>query len=75
MKAIVHLHSTWADLRIAALNCDFGLGAVRRGVPESRLHCSTEQIRALTYADLALDRRKLLNLKPSGHFHDFLAPA
>ncbi|OBG89576.1 biotin carboxyl carrier protein [Mycobacterium sp. E802] len=72
-KAIVHLRSTRSDLRVAVLNCDFGLGVVRRGSPESRLHCSTEQISALTYADLALDRQKLLNLQPPDHFHDFLS--
>jgi methyltransferase family protein len=35
-KAIVHLHSTRDDLRIAVLNCDFGVGLVRKGLPESK---------------------------------------
>jgi len=63
-KAIVHLRSTRHDLRITVLNCDLGVGVVRKGVPESRLPYSAAQIEALNYADLAADRDRLLNLKP-----------
>ena len=72
-KAIVHLRSTHDDLRVAVLDCDFGVGIVRKGVPDSRLSYSEEQIEALDYADLAADRERLLNLKPPAYLDEFLA--
>jgi hypothetical protein len=72
-KAIVHLRSTRHDLRIAVLKCDFGVGIVRKGVPESRLSYSATQIEAFNYADLAADRDRLLNLKPPAYLGEFLA--
>jgi len=72
-KAIVHLRSTRHDLRITVLNCDLGVGVVRKGVPESRLSYSAAQIEALNYADLAADRDRLLNLKPPAYLAEFLS--
>jgi hypothetical protein len=72
-KAIVHLRSTRPDLRIAALECDLGVGVVRKGTPESRLAYSPAQIEALNYVDLAADRKRLLNLKPPAYLDEFLA--
>jgi Methyltransferase domain len=72
-KAIVHLRSTRDDLRIAVLNCDFGVGLIRKGFPESRLSYSAVQIEALNYSDLAADRDRLLNLKPPAYSGEFLA--
>ena len=46
-KAIVALRSTSDALRVAVLKCDFGVGIVRRGAPESRLSYSAEEIAAL----------------------------
>jgi len=71
-KAIVHLRSTRHDLRIAVLKCDFGVGIVRKGSPESRLSYSPAQIEALNYADLAADRDRLLNLKRPAYLSEFL---
>jgi hypothetical protein len=71
-KAIVHLRSTRDDLRVAVLKCDFGVGIVRKGAPESQLSYSAEQVAALSYADLAADRTRLLNLKPPTYFDEFL---
>jgi hypothetical protein len=71
-KTIVHLRSTRDDLRIAVLKCDFGVGLIRKGFPESRLSYSAEQIEALNYADLAADRDRLLNLKPPAYLGEFL---
>ena len=73
-KAIVYLRSTRDDLRIAVLKCDFGVGVIRKGLPESRLSYSAAQIEALDYADLAADRERLLNLKPPAYLGEFLAP-
>lgn len=72
-KVIVHLRSTRDDLRIAVLNCDFGLGVIRKGFPESRLSYSPAQVKALEYADLAADRKRLLNVKPPGYVDELLA--
>jgi SAM-dependent methyltransferase len=72
-KAIVHLRSTRHDLRIAVLKCDFGVGIIRKGLPESRLSYSAAQIEALNYADLTADRDRLLNLKPPSYLGEFLA--
>ncbi|BBZ36295.1 class I SAM-dependent methyltransferase [Mycolicibacterium confluentis] len=72
-KAVVHLCSFRPDLQVAVLDCDFGVGLVRRGVPESMLSFTAEQIDALSYEDLAADREHLLNLKPAAHLDEFVA--
>lgn len=71
-KAIVHLRSVRDDLRVAVLKCDMGVGIVRKGLPESRLSYSPEEIEALSYKDLAADRQRLLNLKPPRYLDEFL---
>jgi hypothetical protein len=72
-KAIVELRSTRQDLRIAVLNCDFGVGVIRKGTPNSLLPYSAARVEALNYADLAADRSLLLNLKPPTYLDEFLA--
>ena len=57
---------------VATLKCDFGVGLVREGTPESRLSYRPGQIAALTYADLAADRERLLNLRAPGYLGVFL---
>ncbi|OBA84266.1 biotin carboxyl carrier protein [Mycobacterium sp. 1164966.3] len=71
-KAIVHLRSTREDLQIAVLNCDFGVGIIRKGLPESRLSYSAAEIESLVYADLAARRERLLNVKPPAYLGEFL---
>lgn len=71
-KAIVELRSTRKDLRIAVLDCDFGVGVIRRGTPDSLLPYSAAQIEALEYADLAAHRDRLLNLRPPEFLDEFL---
>jgi glycosyltransferase involved in cell wall biosynthesis len=72
-KAVVHLRSLRPDLRVFVLDCDYGVGVVTRGQPESRLAYSAEDIAALGYADLEARRAELLNLKPPDHLEAFLA--
>ncbi|MGY4711337.1 class I SAM-dependent methyltransferase [Mycolicibacterium sp. CBM1] len=72
-KAIVQLRSTRPDLVVGVLRCDQGVGFVRKGVPESTLSYSPEQVSALSYADLKADRTRLLNLKPPRYLGEFLA--
>ena len=72
-KAIVHLRSTRDDLQVAVLDCDRGVGLVRKGAPNAQLPYTTAQIEALDYDDLAADRERLLNLQPPDHVYDFMA--
>jgi hypothetical protein len=72
-KAIVQLRSTRPDLMVGVLKCDQGVGFVRKGIPESTLPYSAEQVEALTYAHLKADRKGLLNLKPPRYLTEFLA--
>ncbi len=74
-KGIVQMRSTHDDLRVAVLNCDFGVGIIRKGVPDSRLSYSEAEVAALDYRDLVADRERLLNLKPPGYLDEFLASA
>lgn len=71
-KAIVELRSAREDLRIVVLDCDFGVGVIRRGTPDSLLPYSAAQIEALDYSDLAADRNRLLNLRPPAYLDEFL---
>lgn len=63
-KVICHIRSFRHDLNVFTLDCDFGLGVITRGSPESRLDLSKETIKSMTYDDFRKDRTKLLNIKP-----------
>jgi hypothetical protein len=70
-KAIVHLRSLHADLEVFVLDCDHGIGVVRRGIPADRLNYSAEEIMNLSYVHLEADRVRLLNLKSPDSFDGF----
>jgi Methyltransferase domain len=72
-RAMVRLRATRSDLKVCVLDCDFGLGLVRRGEPEVPLALSEPELDALTYEDLDADRVTLLNLRPADHLAEFLA--
>lgn len=72
-KAIVRLR-THADLRVSVLDCDHGVGVVRRGLPDERLELDAAAIERLTYDDLVADRARLLGLRPEGDLAAVLAP-
>lgn len=65
-KTIVHLRSQRADLQVCVVDCDEGLGIVRRGPAEYILPLSTLEMERLTFSDLERDRLKLLNLRDAG---------
>lgn len=71
-KAIVQLRCR-QNLDVAVLDCDYGVALVRKGSPETQLSYSKAQVEALSYADLADDRDRLLNLKPPAYLGEFLA--
>jgi hypothetical protein len=60
-------------MRVFVLDCDYGLGIVSRGIPESILEMSEARIEKLSYSDLEANRVEFLNLKAPNYFDDFLA--
>jgi hypothetical protein len=71
-KAIVHLRSLHADLEVFVLDCDHGIGFVRRAIPEKKLDFSQQEIQRLSYHDLEKNRSTFLNLKSPDYFEDFV---
>ena len=62
-KAIMQLRAERSDLHTCVLDCDYGLGIVRRGTPDSTLKLSLDQIATMTYEEFASRRTELLNLR------------
>lgn len=71
-KAIVHMRSLHTDLEVFVLDCDHGVGVVRRGTPTERLDFRENEIRQLTYQDLERNRKRFLNLKSPEYFEEFV---
>ena len=71
-KAIVHLRAHRDDLFVCVLDCDYGVGLVKRGKPESMLDLPLEHIRDMPYQDLVSRREELLNLKHPDFLNDFI---
>lgn len=71
-KAIVHVRSLHPELEVFVLDCDHGIGVVRRGKPQDTLNYSAEQIRQLSYKDLELNRTSFLNLKSPDFLDGFI---
>jgi hypothetical protein len=70
-KSILHLRSMRDDVNVFVLDCDFGLGVVTWGKPETKLSFTPQQISALTYEDLNQNRKEWLNLKEPGYFFEY----
>ncbi len=62
-KTIVHLRTTEPDLEVVVLDCDCGVGIIRRGKAGHTLNYTTEEIPCFRYSQLEKNRRKLLNLQ------------
>jgi hypothetical protein len=71
-KVIVHLRSLRDDLETIVLDCDYGVGIVRRGRNRKPLGLSARQIAKMPYADLELHRPELLGLKPADYLWQVL---
>lgn len=71
-KAIAHLRATRDDLLVAVLDCDHGVGLVRKGTPEGRLAMSADEVAALDYAALRARTAEILNLKRPEWIETFL---
>lgn len=72
-KAILHLRSTRQDLEIFTLDCDYGLGIIKKIPTKEKLDFLPEQIKKMSYQDLEKNRGKFLNLKNIDYFEEFLA--
>jgi hypothetical protein len=70
-KSVLHLRSTRNDINVFVLDCDHGLGVITFGQPESKLNFTEEQIRGLSYSDLANNRKEWLNLKDPSYFYQY----
>ena len=70
-KAVLHLRSTRDDICVFVLDCDYGLGIVTKGKPESKLSYTASVIEAFTFEDFKIHRQEWLNLKPPHYFHNY----
>ncbi len=70
-KTIVNLRSSRDDLEIFVLDCDYGVGVIHMGNPESMLprHLKTD---TMTYEDFEKQRHFFLNLKKPEYLTSFL---
>ena len=72
-KTILNLRVTKENLDIYVLNCDCGLGIIKRGNSKSlNIGLDENDIQNLPYQFLELNREKILNLKPVEYFEDFI---
>jgi hypothetical protein len=71
-KTVVRLRSCHEDLRVFVLDCDWGVGVVHRGKPDSVLGLPERAVETMTYQYLEKNRQALLNLKPQEYLFDFL---
>jgi hypothetical protein len=71
-KAVVALHATRKDLEIHVLDCDFGIGLIRKGSNDNVLDLKLEEIEELSYDYLEKNRKNILNLKDPDFIYTFL---
>ncbi|MCS7213504.1 MAG: class I SAM-dependent methyltransferase [Candidatus Calescibacterium sp.] len=70
-KSVINIRRR-GDLFCAVLNCDFGVGIVMKGKPESTIDMTDEEIQNLDFWGLMKNKEKLLNLKDPSWFWTFL---
>lgn len=71
-KAIVHVRSLHPELDAFVLDCDTGVGVITRRQARTPLSYGLDEIRALNYTALEVDRSRLLDLRPPEYFATFL---
>ena len=73
-KTILHLRETRDDLDILVLDCDCGLGIIKKAKTKKLgLNLTEKDIESLPYQFLAAQREKILNLKSVDYFETFIA--
>ena len=71
-KTIVALKAIHDDLSITVLNCDFGVGIIRRGINKNKIDLTYDEIKELDYNYLNKNRTEILNLKNPNYLHTIL---
>lgn len=71
-KAIVHLRSQRADLRICVLDTDHGVGVIVRRPAAELLPYTPAEVAQMTYDDLAADRSRLLGLRRPAYLFEVI---
>lgn len=71
-KTIIHLRANRRDLTVFVLDCDWGLGIVKRGQSAQDIEISNQEILEMDYAFFDKHREKLLNLKAPEFFNTFM---
>jgi hypothetical protein len=66
-RAFMHLRMVSPDLAMVVVDCDYGVGLIRRG--KQKLYKTDEKI---TYALLENDRKRMLNLIPPQKLNEWL---
>ncbi len=71
-KTICYLRIHRQDLQVFVLDCDYGLGIVRKGKPDTELQLSQDALTAMTYEDVFNGKENFLNLKDENYLFEFL---
>ena len=72
-KAIVDIRSNYPDMEVFVLDCDYGVGVVRRKKGAGGdISFTSDQIKKFSYNDLELNRNKFLNLKPASYWNEYI---
>jgi hypothetical protein len=71
-KTICHLRIHRKDLQVFVLDCDFGLGVVRKGKSDLDLNLSQAELDKMTYDDVVNGTENFLNLKDESYLFEFL---
>ncbi|GEM_PF-843404 len=70
-KTIINIRRK-ENIFCAVLDCDHGVGIVKKGIQENKIQMTDEEIENLTFQDLMKNKEELLNLKPKEWFWKFL---
>jgi hypothetical protein len=71
-KAVVALQATRDDLEVQVIDCDFGIGIVKRGTNNNNINLTLEEINQLDYQYLDNNRERILNLKNPNYLSTIL---
>lgn len=71
-KTVVHVRALHPELEVFVLDCDHGIGFVRKAGLHKKLDLSEQQIEQLSYRDLEENRLSFLNLKSPDYFEEFV---
>jgi hypothetical protein len=62
-KAIAHIRATRNDLAVQTISIPYGLGVIRKGIPDSMLQLDVKKIKDLSYDFFVENKNDILNIK------------